>query len=152
MKAVLLTLFLVACGGPAVPDPATPPAAPITVETEPQPAEAPADVEPIAEPETPAEPEVLAEPDPQPAPSPAAPSGGVADGGDCLTHQDCVNGVCQGQGCADNQPGTCQPKLRRCTRDRRPFCGCDGETFWGSSTCVNQRYLAPGECEGSGGK
>src|SRR5689334_857570 len=67
----------------------------------------------------------------QPPPTPTiAGSGAQADGGPCLADTECASGVCEGQGCAADQPGACAPKTRGCTRDRRQYCGCDGITFF----------------------
>jgi len=89
-----------------------------------------------------------------PGPDPAADGGaaGTADGGDtpagvsCLRDADCGDGVCEGLGCGDDQPGKCVAKARMCTRDSRPYCGCDGQTFRGSGTCPGRRYAHEGEC------
>jgi hypothetical protein len=40
---------------------------------------------------------------------------------------------------------TCQP-ARPCTRDLVKYCGCDGKTFQGSSTCPLQKWKARGAC------
>jgi hypothetical protein len=69
-----------------------------------------------------------------------------ADGSPCLQASDCASGICEGQGCADDAPGKCASKARGCTRDRRPYCGCDGATFYGSGTCPGKRYSAAAEC------
>ena len=76
-------------------------------------------------------------------------SGGLlADGAECLSNDACSSGVCEGEGCTDDAPGICQPKDRRCTRDLRPYCSCDGVTFRTSGSCPGQRYAATGFCEG----
>ncbi len=69
------------------------------------------------------------------------------DGASCAEAEECESGVCEGLGCTANAPGTCAPEKRACTRDRRPYCGCDGETFWTSSSCVGRRYARAGTCE-----
>jgi hypothetical protein len=73
-----------------------------------------------------------------------------ADGSPCLAASDCQSGICEGQGCGDDQPGECKPAARPCTRDLRPYCGCDGQTFRSSGSCPGQRYSAPGECTTAG--
>lgn len=90
---------------------------------------------------------VVAEP---PAPQPSCPGQPgcppQADGAACLAATDCTSGVCEGQGCGTSTPGVCAPKSRRCTRDRRAYCGCDGKTFFGSGTCPGQRYATRNMC------
>ena len=71
---------------------------------------------------------------------------GKPDGAACLGNDECASGSCEGQGCGDDTPGTCMPKARRCTRDLRPYCGCDGKTFRTSGTCPGARYAKKGEC------
>lgn len=72
----------------------------------------------------------------------------VPEGGSCLTPADCAEGmVCEGEGCGDDTPGTCQPLTRLCTRDLRPYCGCDGETFQSSGSCPGKRFERRGPCE-----
>ena len=82
--------------------------------------------------------------------SPGCPGGAgcpaQADGAPCLAATDCTSGVCEGLGCGADTPGVCMPKSRRCTRDRRPYCGCDGNTFYGSGTCPGKRYSARDMC------
>lgn len=52
-----------------------------------------------------------------------------------------------GEGCAI--PWTCQRGLGRpCTDDVAPFCGCDGVTFAGSSSCPPRPFAHRGPCEG----
>lgn len=94
-----------------------------------------------------------------PGPGPVEDGGAtpVDDGGSttpptttCLGDADCTDGgVCEGLGCGDDQPGTCVSKARMCTRDSRPYCGCDGQTFRASGSCPGRRYAAAGECSGS---
>ena len=83
---------------------------------------------------------------PPPSPDAAPASGGVADGAACTYDDDCASGVCEGQGCAEGQ-GTCAARDRACTRDLRPYCGCDGQTFESSGTCPGARYEFAGRCE-----
>jgi hypothetical protein len=71
---------------------------------------------------------------------------GAAGGESCLAPSDCASGICEGQGCTADQPGTCRGERQPCTRDRRPFCSCDGEQFFGSSSCPGQRYDKQGPC------
>ncbi len=79
---------------------------------------------------------------------------GVADGGapvdvplprSCNSSSDCPPSmVCEGaQGC--DTIWTCVP-AHPCTADFSPFCGCDGVTFHGSSTCPERKYSHRGEC------
>lgn len=77
-----------------------------------------------------------------------ADDGGEAPGG-CLSDADCGEGsVCEGLGCTDDEPGTCSAPGRMCTRDSRPYCGCDGQTFRSSGSCPGRRYASEGPCEG----
>lgn len=65
----------------------------------------------------------------------------------CTSASDCAAGLaCVGpEGCG--VPWTCQPALGRpCTEDLAPFCGCDGVTFRGSSSCPARPYQHRGEC------
>jgi len=71
----------------------------------------------------------------------------AADGAACKTAAECQSGLCEGEGCGDGAPGKCVSRKRPCTADLRPFCGCDGVTFSGSSTCPGRRYAARGECK-----
>ena len=153
LMPLLLTLaliFILGCAG----EPTETPAAP--AETPEAPAAAPATEAPPA-PEAPAEapaPEVdpTEQPTTEPAPEPEPPSpsaasdGPQAAGGPCLAASDCQSGVCEGEGCGPDQPGVCAPEQRACTRDRRPFCGCDGQEFFGSSTCPGNRFQHKGPC------
>ena len=79
----------------------------------------------------------------KPAPKPA---GLVDDGASCLAVTDCQSSVCEGEGCGANQPGTCAPSNRGCTRDLRSYCGCDGQTFRASGSCPKQRFSARAAC------
>jgi hypothetical protein len=88
-----------------------------------------------------------------PPPGNKAPPPGNKDGGEsCLIARECKSGVCEGEGCDEASPGTCAPlptppaKGRPCTRDYSPFCGCDGTTFRGSSSCPGQRFAHRGQC------
>ncbi len=67
----------------------------------------------------------------------------------CLQSSDCGDGmICEGQGCDDDQPGVCVASARACTRDLKPYCGCDGTTFLSSGSCPGQRYQAAMPCPG----
>jgi hypothetical protein len=70
-------------------------------------------------------------------------------GDPCDTDSDCESGVCEGMGC-DAGEGVCANAERACTLDDQPYCGCDGETFYGSGSCPGERYEHVGECEGDG--
>jgi len=74
------------------------------------------------------------------------PAQGKPDGAACLSGSECQSGVCEGEGCGDDEPGECKPQARPCTRDYRAYCGCDGQTFHGSGSCPGRRYRARGEC------
>lgn len=71
---------------------------------------------------------------------------GRPEGSACLAGTDCQSGVCEGQGCGDDRPGTCAAAKRGCTKDLRTYCGCDGKTFRGSGSCPGRRYSTKGEC------
>ncbi|MBK9031737.1 MAG: hypothetical protein IPL61_10500 [Myxococcales bacterium] len=75
-----------------------------------------------------------------------APAAARAAGAACLVGAECASGVCEGQGCGADTPGTCAPAQRACTKDLRTYCGCDGATFRGSGSCPGQRYAAKGAC------
>lgn len=149
-------LLLVACSGspsveatPAQAPEAVAAEAPAPAAAEPAPAEDAAaepapDEDVAAEPETPpeAEPPAVAPPAPK-----SAPPTNLEAGAACLTADQCQSGVCEGMGCDDQTPGVCAPSQRACTRDRRAFCGCDGKQFYGSSSCVGQRYAYKGMCD-----
>jgi hypothetical protein len=65
----------------------------------------------------------------------------------CTSGADCPRGMAclGGEGCA--VPWTCQPAVARpCTADYAPFCGCDGTTFRGSSSCPDRPFAHRGEC------
>lgn len=71
------------------------------------------------------------------------------DGASCLAASECASGICEGEGCGDDQPGTCQPSSRMCTRDLRQYCGCDGETFGASGSCPGRRFATRAPCDGA---
>lgn len=100
---------------------------------------------PRPEPFHPAEPPPPEGSDPDEPPRPLFPPK-LHDGAACLQASDCASGVCEGHGCTDGTPGTCAPAERPCTRDRRPYCGCDGETFYSSGSCPGRRYARQGTC------
>ena len=123
IRSLLIALALAAC-------PASPPP-PTTV--------APPPVEPTPTPT----------PIPTPTPTAPEPTAGTtpkADGASCLAADECQSGVCEGEGCGADQPGTCAPKTRGCTRDLRPYCGCDGQTFRTSGSCPGKRFSARAAC------
>ncbi len=119
IRTLLVALALAACGSPTPPTTATP----TPVEPAPTPVE--------------------------PAPTTPEPTAGTtpkADGQSCLAAEECESGVCEGEGCGADRPGTCAPKTRGCTRDLRPYCGCDGQTFRTSGSCPGKRFSARSEC------
>lgn len=68
----------------------------------------------------------------------------------CVTTADCAPGeeCLAHEGC--DTPSYCGPALGRpCTDDIATFCGCDGMTFFGSSTCPPRSYRWRGPCESS---
>lgn len=78
------------------------------------------------------------------APRPPLDTGGRT----CRSDADCGRaGECVGPiGCG--VPWTCQPRSGRvCTGDLAPYCGCDGRTFRGSSSCPPGPYLHVGPCD-----
>ena len=81
-----------------------------------------------------------------PTEAPPAPSG-LADGAACLLPTDCASGLCEGEGCGADTPGVCVGSMRACTRDLRPYCDCEGETFRTSGSCPNRRFEHRGACE-----
>ncbi|HVK89488.1 MAG TPA: hypothetical protein VM513_35440 [Kofleriaceae bacterium] len=87
----------------------------------------------------------------EPSTDTSAGSGAVAglvpDGGSCLAGGECASGVCEGEGCDASTPGTCVPASRMCTKDLRPYCGCDGVTFRTSGTCPGRRFSKRAACE-----
>jgi hypothetical protein len=91
-------------------------------------------------------------PPPRPRPETGAAQGsagerrGEPDGAPCLVGPECASGVCEGEGCTDDRPGTCAPRARACTRDLRQYCGCDGKTFGASGTCPGRRFAARAPC------
>lgn len=85
-----------------------------------------------------------------PPPPPGCPGGAgcpaQADGAPCLVATDCASGTCEGLGCGAGAPGVCMPRARRCTRDRRAYCGCEGTTFYASGSCPGRRHSAREAC------
>ena len=64
----------------------------------------------------------------------------------CTSTEQCAKGeTCQGAaGCTT--AWTCMP-ARPCTRDLVPYCGCDGKSFQGSSTCPPRPFARRGRCD-----
>ena len=152
----LFLTFLIACGQ-------QPPVTPAA--SEPAPAAQPANAEPADEPAAPPVEEPAEEPSEEPAEEPseeandkpaedpstdkpdAAEPTLLAAGEACFSGDQCASGLCEGEGCGDANPGQCAPETRPCTRDLRPYCGCDGQTFRAGGNCPRQRYAHKGECE-----
>ena len=78
-----------------------------------------------------------------PAGEPVQP-GALAAGEACKAGAECASGVCEGEGC---EVGVCAPAQRACTRDLRPYCGCDGQTFRTSGSCPGRLFAHRGECQ-----
>jgi hypothetical protein len=68
----------------------------------------------------------------------------------CRSGADCPSSMmCDGPaGCG--MPWSCVA-ARPCTADVSPFCGCDGNTFYGSSSCPGQPYQVRAACPGDAG-
>ncbi len=67
----------------------------------------------------------------------------------CTSDDDCRAGfVCAGvAGCGTFW--TCvRRRTLRCSRDRAPFCACDGDTFFASSSCPGRPIAHAGYCPG----
>lgn len=139
-------ILLTACSGPR-PAPTQPPEPELVATAPPEPAPEPA---PGAQPVPATAPGEAPEPRPAPAPepSPEPPPTELPEGAACLTAEECASGVCEGEGCDEASPGICAPAQRACTRDRRPYCGCDDQTFYTSGSCPGQRYAHTGSCPG----
>jgi len=80
----------------------------------------------------------------------AAPTAKAA-GEACLAADECASGVCEGEGCGDDAPGTCADAERMCTRDLQQYCGCDGATFGASGSCPGARFSQKGPCPDAAG-
>ncbi len=74
-----------------------------------------------------------------------AASGSKAVGAVCGDGAECASGVCEGSGCEPTS-GKCVDAKRMCTRDLRPYCGCDGKPFTASGTCPGRLYRNQGAC------
>jgi len=69
-----------------------------------------------------------------------------AAGAACSRGSECASGVCEGRGCGPDQ-AHCARRKRSCTRDLRPYCGCDGSTFRTSGSCPGRPFRHRGSCE-----
>ena len=80
----------------------------------------------------------------------AGPPVDVPAPGSCRSGADCPPSMmCDGPaGCG--VPWSCVPP-HPCTADVAPFCGCDGATFYGSSSCPGQMYQSRGACPAADG-
>jgi hypothetical protein len=68
---------------------------------------------------------------------------------ECPDHEGACNngnycpGICVGTAC--DGEWACL-SIQICTSDIAPWCGCDGETFYASSSCPSKAFAHPGEC------
>lgn len=104
---------------------------------------------PPPSPPPPAAPTHQGEPLPPPPEEPPQEPASGAPGASCDSAADCESGICEGEGCGPGQ-GVCASRERACTRDLRPYCGCDGVTFQSSGSCPGKRFAHRGECKTSG--
>lgn len=77
---------------------------------------------------------------------PGSQPAGLPPGADCAEGSQCQSGICEGQGC-DGKGPVCTTPGRMCTKDLRPYCGCDGETFQGSGSCPGRPYAHKDACK-----
>ena len=145
----ILLFLLIACGG-SKPDaapaaPAATEAAPAAADEAPATTEEPPDAPPPAEEAESAEGSTTEATDEQP--TAVVNEDGAADGESCLTGDDCASGICEGIGCGDDMPGTCMARMRPCTKDLRPMCDCEGNTFQASSSCPGRRVEKKVPCD-----
>ena len=78
----------------------------------------------------------------------------VISEGACVANEECsINADCNDadycfseEGC--DAPGTCQPKPVMCTREFRPVCGCDGNTYGNACTAASAgvNVISEGAC------
>lgn len=68
----------------------------------------------------------------------------------CTNETPCVGGVCIGMGCT-GPAWECVFTGMACTDDLAAYCGCDGLTFYDSSTCPTQPFADRGACDPAGG-
>ncbi len=89
---------------------------------------------------------------PQPAPSAAVLHDGaqyvldLADGSACESSAACESNICEGGNCDGTRLGVCASAERLCTEDLVAYCGCDGRSFYASSTCPGIAFSSRGEC------
>jgi hypothetical protein len=82
-----------------------------------------------------------------PESGPASSSALIRDGGACERAIQCASGICEGEGCSPDRQGVCMSRNRRCTRDLRVYCGCDGKTFQASGSCPGRRFASRAACQ-----
>lgn len=74
---------------------------------------------------------------------PSPPDGGSI----CSDSDECAAGEeCQGDVACGGAPWRCGP-AGNCNLDLVAYCGCDGVTFHGSSTCPGRPFAHRGGCE-----
>lgn len=68
----------------------------------------------------------------------------------CSADAPCVSAVCMG-GPTCGDPWFCVETAMACTDDSFEYCGCDGASFFDSSTCPTRPYAHTGACAGTAG-